>query len=184
MFFLKGQKVWLEDEGGWKKGVIEGQEGQEKIRVSVRMGANEQVVKEVDRVKMRERTEESEKLRADMIEYDDFSEATLVHNLEHRYSHNLVYTSIGSILLSVNPYQPLPQLYTLPSNNSNNLNNLNKQNEEPHIYKLAENAYKALFEPSPNGGESKSQSILINGESGSGKTEATQYILSYLTHMS
>jgi myosin-5 len=39
---------------------------------------------------------------------------------------------------------------------------------------MAESVYQTLFE------EKRNQSIIISGESGSGKTEATKYILSYL----
>ena len=48
----------------------------------------------------------------------------------------------------------------------------------PHIYLLAAEAHKALLS------SGKDQSVIISGESGAGKTEATKYILKYLSYLS
>jgi len=55
---------------------------------------------------------------------------------------------------------------------------LNPHEIEPHLYKVAENSYQSLLETRRN------QSIIISGESGSGKTESAKIILKYLTQTS
>jgi hypothetical protein len=47
-----------------------------------------------------------------------------------------------------------------------------KDDEEPHIYVTARNAHRAATQDIPN-----NQSIIISGESGSGKTFATKMML-------
>lgn len=40
------------------------------------------------------------------------NEATLLHNLRLRYSKDLIYTYVANILIAVNPYKSLPDLYS------------------------------------------------------------------------
>jgi myosin heavy subunit len=55
---------------------------------------------------------------------------------------------------------------------------LNNNALPPHIFTTATNAYRSMM------GENTPQSIVISGESGSGKTEATKYILKFLAYAS
>ena len=56
----------------------------------------------------------------------------------------------------------------------------------PHLFVLAENAYSALMNSTSStnpAAKSKDQTIIISGESGAGKTEATKVIMSYLARI-
>ncbi|MBZ3882865.1 Unconventional myosin-Ia [Sciurus carolinensis] len=80
-------------------------------------------------------------------------------------------TYIGNVVISVNPYQQLPiygpefiakyQDYTF-------------YELKPHIYALANVAYQSLRD------RDRDQCILITGESGAGKTEASKLVMSYV----
>uniref|UniRef100_A0A3P8Q495 Myosin VIIAa n=1 Tax=Astatotilapia calliptera TaxID=8154 RepID=A0A3P8Q495_ASTCA len=111
----------------------------------------------------------------DMIRLGDLNEAGILRNLLIRYREKLIYTYTGSILVAVNPYQPLPiytadqiRLYT------------NKKIGEmpPHIFAIADNCY---FNMQRN---NRDQCCIISGESGAGKTESTKLILQFLAAIS
>lgn len=56
----------------------------------------------------------------------------------------------------------------------------------PHLFVLAENAYTALMSSTSSTNpkvKPRDQSIIISGESGAGKTEATKFIMSYLARI-
>lgn len=109
----------------------------------------------------------------DLVRLEDMNIPTIMFNLKERAKSDLIYTNVGSILVSVNPYQLLP-IYT-PA--VMELYRRGKSNLPPHPFNLADQCYKALFE------ENKNQSILVSGESGAGKTEAVKVVLQYLAEV-
>lgn len=102
------------------------------------------------------------------------TESAFIENLRKRFKNAFPYTYIGQNVVSVNPYKTLP-IYDKATMES--YRNVNFYELPPHLYALADNAYRIMI------GQSKSQCILISGESGSGKTEASKYILQYLTNV-
>eukprot|EP00064_Thunnus_orientalis_P010390 superscaffoldBa00001411_g10416 len=98
------------------------------------------------------------------------SEAAFIENLRRRFGENLIYTYIGSVLVSVNPYKEL-EIYSKPQ--MERYRGVSFYEISPHIYALSDNTYRAMRT------ERKDQCILISGESGAGKTEASKKILLY-----
>ncbi|KAF7666571.1 hypothetical protein LDENG_00101030 [Lucifuga dentata] len=98
------------------------------------------------------------------------SEAAFIENLRRRFGENLIYTYIGSVLVSMNPYKEL-EIYS--KQQMERYRGVSFYEISPHIYALSDNTYRAMRT------ERKDQCILISGESGAGKTEASKKILLY-----
>ncbi|XP_035288723.1 unconventional myosin-Ic-like isoform X1 [Anguilla rostrata] len=98
------------------------------------------------------------------------SEAAFIENLRKRFKENLIYTYIGSVLVSVNPYKEL-EIYS--KQHMERYRGVNFYEVSPHIYAVSDNSYRSMRT------ERKDQCILISGESGAGKTEASKKILQY-----
>ncbi|KAK3569212.1 hypothetical protein QTP86_026612 [Hemibagrus guttatus] len=107
----------------------------------------------------------------DMVLLEPLSEETFIGNLKKRFEHNEIYTYIGSVVISMNPYKSLP-IYT--ADKVEEYRNRNFYELSPHIYALADEAYRSLRD------QDKDQCILITGESGAGKTEASKLVMSYV----
>ncbi|XP_058857655.1 unconventional myosin-Ic-like isoform X2 [Acipenser ruthenus] len=107
----------------------------------------------------------------DFVLLENFtSEAAFIDNLRKRFKENLIYTYIGSVLVSVNPYKEL-EIYS--KQHMERYRGVNFYEVSPHIYAVSDNSYRAMRT------ERKDQCILISGESGAGKTEASKKILQY-----
>uniref|UniRef100_A0A3P9QBM0 Unconventional myosin-VI n=1 Tax=Poecilia reticulata TaxID=8081 RepID=A0A3P9QBM0_POERE len=85
----------------------------------------------------------------------------------------LLQTYVANILIAVNPYYDVPKLYgpdAIKSYQGKSLGTL-----PPHVYAIADKAYRDMKVLK------MSQSIIVSGESGAGKTENTKFVLRYLT---
>lgn len=100
------------------------------------------------------------------------NEASLLHNLRKRYAKNAIYTYTANILIAVNPYSELP-IYNTDSIKRYRGKSLGV--EPPHVFAIADKAYRDMK------ASKASQSIIVSGESGAGKTESTKYVIRYLT---
>ncbi|NWS73719.1 MYO6 protein, partial [Crotophaga sulcirostris] len=101
------------------------------------------------------------------------NEATLLHNIKVRYSKDRIYTYVANILIAVNPYFDIPKLYssdTIKKYQGRSLGTL-----PPHVFAIADKAFRDMKVLK------MSQSIIVSGESGAGKTENTKFVLRYLT---
>uniref|UniRef100_A0A669BA54 Myosin IH n=1 Tax=Oreochromis niloticus TaxID=8128 RepID=A0A669BA54_ORENI len=106
----------------------------------------------------------------DFVLLDETTEAAFLSNLKKRFSKDLIYTYIGTLLVSVNPYKEL-DIYN--KKQMDIYMGVNFFELPPHIYALADNAYHTMLT------EFNNHFILISGESGAGKTEASKKILQY-----
>jgi len=120
----------------------------------------------------------------DMISLQHLHEPAILHAVSDRYFRGEIYTWTGPVLIAVNPFQRLP-LYTkeiLESYRqeglfrSQNLGDSSAKPLGPHVYSIADRSYRQMMSE-----QRKSQSILISGESGAGKTETTKIVMLYLT---
>ncbi|XP_032645645.1 unconventional myosin-X [Chelonoidis abingdonii] len=112
----------------------------------------------------------------DMAALVDLHEGSIMHNLFQRYQQNKIYTYIGSIVASVNPYKTIPGLYDRTAVEQYSKHHMGEI--PPHIFAVANECYRCLWKRHDN------QCVLISGESGAGKTESTKLILKFLSAMS
>ncbi|TNN73752.1 Unconventional myosin-Ih [Liparis tanakae] len=98
------------------------------------------------------------------------SESAFLDNLRKRFHENLIYTYIGTLLVTVNPYKEL-DIYS--KKQMDIYMGVNFFELPPHIYALADNVFRTMLS------EFNNHFILISGESGAGKTEASKKILQF-----
>ncbi|NXJ86917.1 MYO1A protein, partial [Trogon melanurus] len=111
----------------------------------------------------------------DLVLLDPLTEESLLRTLQERFRRSDIYTYIGNVVISVNPYRSLP-IYT--PEKVQEYRNCNFFAVKPHIYAIADDAYRSLRD------RDRDQCILITGESGAGKTEASKLVMSYVAAVS
>ncbi|XP_062277204.1 unconventional myosin-Vc [Scomber scombrus] len=103
-------------------------------------------------------------------------EPAVLHNLKVRFVESrIIYTYCGIILVAVNPYKQLP-IYgdaIIHAYSGQNMGDM-----DPHIFAVAEEAYKQMAR------NNKNQSIIVSGESGAGKTVSARYAMRYFAVVS
>uniref|UniRef100_A0A673MAQ7 Myosin IXB n=1 Tax=Sinocyclocheilus rhinocerous TaxID=307959 RepID=A0A673MAQ7_9TELE len=111
----------------------------------------------------------------DLCNLPILSEDSILDNLRIRFQKNKIYTYAGSILIAINPFKFLP-IYNPKYVKMYENHQLGKL--EPHIFAIADVAYYAMLRKHVN------QCIVISGESGSGKTQSTNFLIHCLTALS
>nr|GMD18695.1 myosin-6-like isoform X1 [Ipomoea batatas] len=111
----------------------------------------------------------------DMTKLAYLHEPGLLQNLKTRYDINEIYTYTGNILIAVNPFRRLPHLYD--THMMAQYKGAAFGELSPHPFAVADDAYRLMMN------EGVSQSILVSGESGAGKTESTKQLMRYLAYM-
>ncbi|CAH0548019.1 unnamed protein product [Brassicogethes aeneus] len=111
----------------------------------------------------------------DAVLLEDFqSEDVFVENLQKRFNENVIYTYIGQVLISVNPYK---EINIYGPKDVKAYDGKHFFEVPPHVFAITDTSYRALKE------EQIEQCILISGESGSGKTEASKKVLQYIAEV-
>ncbi|KAH1237381.1 Myosin-12 [Glycine max] len=169
---IVGSQVWVEDpEDAW----IDGEVTQIKGKNATIIATNgKTVVAEISSIYPKD-TEAPPAGVDDMTKLAYLHEPGVLHNLATRFSLNEIYTYTGNILIAVNPFRRLPHLYDI---------HMMEQYKgaafgelSPHLFAVADTCYRAMIN------ENGSQSILVSGESGAGKTETTKMLMRYLAFM-
>lgn len=114
----------------------------------------------------------------DLLNLTVLHDATLINCLRKRYARDVIYTNIGAIAVALNPFKfdireymddRMPLYLSEGDIIEKNL---------PHSWAVAHNTYFELRNDRAN------QCVLVSGESGAGKTEASKIVMKYLAAVS
>ncbi|KHN17697.1 Unconventional myosin-Va [Glycine soja] len=169
---IVGSHVWIEDPAqAWIDGEVSKINGEE---VHARTTDGKAVVKNISKVFPKD-NEAPPGGVDDMTKLSYLHEPGVLHNLATRYELNEIYTYTGNILIAINPFQRLPHLYD--THMMEQYKGAAFGELSPHVFAVADVAYRAMIN------EGKSNSILVSGESGAGKTETTKMLMRYLAYL-
>ncbi|XP_042453154.1 myosin-6-like [Zingiber officinale] len=167
-----GSQVWVEDpDEAWIDGEVLEAKGDE-IKICCTSGKT--VTAKISSVHPKD-PEASPCGVDDMTKLAYLHEPGVLQNLRSRYDMNEIYTYTGNILIAVNPFRRLNHLYD--SHMMEQYKGAAFGELSPHPFAVADVAFRLMRN------EGVSQSILVSGESGAGKTESTKMIMRYLAYM-
>ncbi|KAF2485389.1 P-loop containing nucleoside triphosphate hydrolase protein [Neohortaea acidophila] len=122
-----------------------------------------------------ETTKKKEVGVSDLTLISKISNEAINDNLKKRFENAEIYTYIGHVLVSVNPFRDLG-IYTDQVLDS--YRGKNRLEVPPHVFAIAESSYYNMKAYREN------QCVIISGESGAGKTEAAKRLMQYIANVS
>eukprot|EP01059_Diplonema_ambulator_P011086 TRINITY_DN2105_c0_g1_i2.p1 TRINITY_DN2105_c0_g1~~TRINITY_DN2105_c0_g1_i2.p1 ORF type:complete len:1090 (+),score=442.47 TRINITY_DN2105_c0_g1_i2:58-3327(+) len=114
----------------------------------------------------------------DLLNLTLLHDSTLLHVLRERYMRDVIYTNIGAIVVALNPFNFKIAHYTDDNMPKYLAEGDRIESNLPHSWAVAHNTYWELRNDQQN------QTILVSGESGAGKTEASKIVMKYLAALS
>ncbi|XP_059660383.1 myosin-9-like [Cornus florida] len=169
---IVGSHVWVEDpDVSWIDGQVSKINGEE---VEIHASDGKTVVANLSKLYPKD-VEAPASGVDDMTKLSYLHEPGVLQNLVTRYQLNEIYTYTGSILIAINPFQRLPHLYD--AHMMEQYKGAPFGELSPHVFAIADVSYRAMIN------EGKSNSILVSGESGAGKTETTKMLMQYLAYL-
>ncbi|KAK8712719.1 hypothetical protein V6N13_147948 [Hibiscus sabdariffa] len=167
-----GSHVWIEDpDDSWIDGVVSKITGKD---AEVKASSGKTITGKLSKIYPKD-MEAAPAGVDDMTKLSYLHEPGVLQNLKTRYELNEIYTYTGNILIAINPFQKLPHIYG--SHMMQQYRGAPLGELSPHVFAVADVAYRAMVN------ESKSNSILVSGESGAGKTETTKMLMRYLAYL-
>lgn len=111
----------------------------------------------------------------DLVLLASVSETSILENLKMRHAADVIYSYIGHVLVVVNPYKWM-DIYGEDSMLA--YKHKSRIDVAPHVFATAEETYRTMLSEEDN------QCVIISGESGAGKTEASKQIQNYIAGVS
>lgn len=111
----------------------------------------------------------------DMVLLAKINEAAIVDNLKKRLMDDCIYTYIGPVLISVNPFKNL-SIYS--EQHIDVYRGASSYENPPHVFALSDDMYRNMLIDMEN------HCVIISGESGAGKTVAAKHIMNYIAKVS
>ncbi|XP_035838614.1 myosin-6 [Helianthus annuus] len=169
---IVGSQVWVEDpEVAWIDGDVLEIKGAD---IKVKLTTGKEIV--IKSAQAYPKDPEAPSCGVDdMTKLAYLHEPGVLENLKSRYNMDEIYTYTGNILIAVNPFKRIPHLYDKHMMGQYKGAALGELS--PHPYAIADASYRHMVN------EGISQSILVSGESGAGKTESTKNLMQYLAYM-
>uniref|UniRef100_A0A8C2ZTZ5 Myosin VA n=1 Tax=Cyclopterus lumpus TaxID=8103 RepID=A0A8C2ZTZ5_CYCLU len=178
--YAKYARVWLPDAGEvWKSAELTKDYSPGDLKLSLQLEDGSDVEHKID-----PQTNNLPPLRNpnilvgenDLTALSYLHEPAVLHNLKVRFiDSKLIYTYCGIVLVAINPYESLP-IYETDIINAYSGQNMGDM--DPHIFAVAEEAYKQMAR------DERNQSIIVSGESGAGKTVSAKYAMRYFATVS
>lgn len=111
----------------------------------------------------------------DLTNLSHLNEASVLNATKIRYTRKEIYTYSGIVLVAINPFDSVEYLYGVDK--IIQYQNKSKFDNPPHLFSIANDAYNIMKQ---NG---ESQSIIVSGESGAGKTVSAKYIMRFFANV-
>ncbi|XP_073524037.1 unconventional myosin-XVIIIa isoform X19 [Phyllobates terribilis] len=170
------EKVWLVHKDGFSlanKLNAENSnlpEGKVKIRLE-----NDGTILDVDEDDVEKANPPSHDRVEDLASLVYLNEASVLHTLRQRFGGNLLHTFAGPAMVIMNPMSS-PSIYS--EKVMHMFKGCRREDTSPHVYGVAQAAYWNMLMTRQD------QSIVLLGNSGSGKTTSCQHVIQYLATVS